>query len=370
MTVLIGDSKSDSTRQLDHSGIRWVTKTESRKVSVIIVALLIYFMLNVSCAFGVILIYYFDQIYDSGFKMKTRIYTSVKKILGKIKPIVWRIMGVFSANCIVETNYFKIKVSSRDNGIGRNFYLWGGYGLSEIDKAFEFLRKNNLYKSGTLLDIGANIGHVTLYCLSRKYCNYSICVEPDDFNFKMLQDNVNINLIHDKVLLKQTGLGSKSGKVNMILSQDNFGDHRIFTASESCDEDKYNLKQNRQLTTIEIDRLDDLVGSSDVFDNVNFISLDVQGFELEVLQGGVDFFSQGIPMMLEVDPYLLEKKGSNIDMLFGLLSNCYTHFISLSDVDSKLIEISKFIGFYNGVKEGEKDYADVLFISNSRNTNG
>ena len=214
----------------------------------------------------------------------------LKKIKFRMKLLVWRILGIFSANCVIKTKLFKIKVSSKDVAIGRNYYLWGEYGLSEIDKSFEILKLNNLYKSGTLLDIGANIGHVTLHCLSKKYCNSSICIEPDSFNFQLLQDNVELNSIHDNVLLIQKGLGSYSGKVDMILSENNFGDHRIFTASENHEEDRYNLNQSRKLVEIELEKLDDLVNSINTFNNINFISLDVQGFELEVLKGGLNFF--------------------------------------------------------------------------------
>ena len=291
----------------------------------------------------------------------------LEKIRFRIKLLVWRIYGFFSANIVVKTELFKIKVSSKDVAIGRNFYLWGEYGLSEIDKAFEILKLNNLYKNGTLLDIGSNIGHVTLHCLSKKYCSYSICIEPDSFNFQLLLDNVKLNSIQDNVLLVKKGLGANSGKVDMILSQNNFGDHRIFSANENSSEDKYNLYQSRKLVEIELKKLDDLVNSSNAFNNVNFISLDVQGFELEVLKGGVNFFLQGIPIMLEVDPYLLEKKGCDIDTFSGLLCKFYSYFVDLSSMDLRIIEISDFIPFYNNLKESRRDSIDVLFFKQSQN---
>lgn len=280
----------------------------------------------------------------------------------KLKIFKWNFFRKFSWNLIVKTELFKIKISSKDDGIGKEFYFSGHYSLAEIDKAIGVLKHYNIYKMGALLDIGANIGHVTLHCLAKKYSNFAICIEPDEFNFKLLKDNIKINNFEDITALKKIALGSKSGKEKIILSENNYGDHRIFTPNETIDIDKYNPETNRKIEEIDITTMDDLQKTNTKFNDVSFISIDVQGFELEILKGGINFFKQGIPMMLEIDPYLLEKKGSELNVLNEVLTKCFTHFVDIHSENIVIKELSYFITFYDELKKSNKDYSDLLFF--------
>ncbi len=285
----------------------------------------------------------------------------------KLKVIKWNFFRKFSWNLIVKTELFKIKISSKDDGIGKEFYFSGHYSLAEIDKAIGVLKHYNIYKIGALLDIGANIGHVTLHSLAKKYSNFAICIEPDEFNFKLLKDNIKINNFENITVLKKIALGSKSGKEKIILSENNYGDHRIFTTNETSEIDKYNAGSERKVSEIDIITIDELAKTNKYFDNVNLISIDVQGFELEILKGGNLYFKRGIPMMLEIDPYLLEKKGSKIDVLNKCLSSYYTNYVDLHSKKLEIQNISKFVEFYGNLNSSKKDYSDLLFFKLNNN---
>jgi FkbM family methyltransferase len=293
----------------------------------------------------------------------------IYKFKQKIKNWKWAFLKSFSLNTVVQTDLFKIKVSSRDEGIGRQYFLYGQYGLVEIDKAIGVLKKSGIYKNGTLLDIGANIGHVALHCLSKNYSNAAVCIEPDEFNFGLLGDNIKLNNYAKNASLFKVALGSKNGKEKIILSEDNYGDHRIYTENEEKEIDKYNLSGDRKVGEIEITTLDELAKNNDAFKNVTFISIDVQGFELEILKGGPSFFKLGMPMMLEIDPYLLEKKGSNLIVLTNILSGCYSNFVDLHSEKLAIQNMSEFNDFYNGLNSGKKDYSDLLFFNLKPNNN-
>lgn len=284
-----------------------------------------------------------------------------RSLRSRARSLKWQLLRLSSGTCVVSARHFKIRVSARDDGIGRNFYFSGEYGLAEIDKAFDALKRQEQYRLGTLLDIGANIGHVTLYCLSRNLSDAALCIEPDGLNFGLLQQNVELNKFRDNVCLRKIALGSQPGKAAMILSADNFGDHRIFTANEIAAADKYNAAATRAVADTEIVRLDDLAAADRRFENVTVVSLDVQGFELEVLKGGAGFFSRGIPLIMEVDPYLLEKKGADAAALYSVLGRGYDRFVDLSDGDLHPRALTAFPAFYADLKAGRKDYADLLF---------
>jgi hypothetical protein len=49
---------------------------------------------------------------------------------------------------------------------------------------------------------------------------------------------------------------------------------------------------------------------------LDLIKLDVDGFESEVIAGGVDTFQRNRPMIcMELAPYVLEERGSSLGML-------------------------------------------------------
>jgi FkbM family methyltransferase len=281
----------------------------------------------------------------------------------KIKSLKWDIYNKLGGTLTVSTEWFKIKLSAKDEALSKEIYFTGEYSFGEIDKAINYLKQAQLFTSGTLLDIGANIGHVTLYCLARNYASKAICFEPDDFNFSLLTDNLELNNLNSKTTTVKLALGSKSGKEKIILSKNNYGDHRIFTNNEVESEDKYNAGDVRAVADIEIVTLDEYIQKNKLNGQISAVSLDVQGFEYEILKGGRTFFKTGVPLMMEVDPYLLEKKNCTADMLYVELSASYSHFLDLHHTPEKLHPISEFTSVYNAIKSSNKDYTDMMFFN-------
>lgn len=105
----------------------------------------------------------------------------------------------------------------------------------------------------------------------------------------------------------------------------------FFTSNKLASIDKYNTEGERKVCEIDIERLDDLAGGERVFNNVNLMLLDVQGYDLEILKGGIEFFEKGIPMMLKIDSHLLKKKGASGKDIYDMLIKCYSHFLDLTD---------------------------------------
>lgn len=104
-----------------------------------------------------------------------------------------------------------------------------------------------------------------------------IFYEPLNDNFEKLKKHVG-----SEVDLRKTALGNKSGKVEMFLEDRGL--------SSSVLEPAHHLEQYPQIEfnkkeEVDITRLDD-----EDFDrnNYNFINIDVQGYELEVLKGAAN----------------------------------------------------------------------------------
>jgi FkbM family methyltransferase len=170
--------------------------------------------------------------------------------------------------------------------------------LSKIKEDF------NLKIKG-VIHIGAHYGeeHSTYKQLDIKN---NIYFEPLKTNFNILKNNVT-----DNSILYNFALGNENKTIEMFVDEANMG------GSSSVLKPDLHLHQypHIQFTkkeTVEMKRLDDIKFDRNLF---NFINIDVQGYELEVLKGAEDTLSNIDYIMSEVNRESLYENCVLIDEL-------------------------------------------------------
>lgn len=179
----------------------------------------------------------------------------------------WQIVSRFNEETIVDwIDGAVLGVKRGMTGATGNVYC----GLHEfVDMAFllHLLRPGDLF-----LDIGANIGSYTI--LASKVCGaHSIAFEPDPATVCSLRRNIALNAVEDRVRVEPVALGSQKGKIAFTVGLDTM--NRVATAND------------RKSQSVEVKRLDDIPGAR----NAVFAKLDVEGFEDEVIRGGMSMLS-------------------------------------------------------------------------------
>lgn len=159
----------------------------------------------------------------------------------------------------------------------------------------EWLRKNKILRKGmNILDIGANIGNHTIYFA--KICNagHVYSFEPVRDTYKMLCKNCRINGL-DQVSLYNFALGRKQTSVQIkSFNEKNYGG----TVLQYCkgggiaccalDElimDPEAGKKMEEKTEEKIEK------------KIDFIKIDVEGFENEILLGGAELIKRDQPVI-------------------------------------------------------------------------
>ncbi|MHC5208978.1 FkbM family methyltransferase [Pseudomonas chlororaphis] len=139
-------------------------------------------------------------------------------------------------------------------------------------------------ETSTAIDVGANIG-LTSIALSQ-ICQRGriIAIEPVPNTFEFLKLNIDASDI-ENVSLKNVALGAAAGSVEMFVNDDNLA--ASFVVSSDID----------QKHRIPLSTLDQIVSQSDL-GAVDFIKIDVEGFELEVLKGAVETLASFRPIVL------------------------------------------------------------------------
>ena len=192
----------------------------------------------------------------------------------------------------------------------RNFY--------EIE-TLEYLKKE--YKQFEhVLDIGSNMGNHMLYYCSNLGAKKVHCFEPNQFNLEQLQKNISLNHLEKTVTVYPYALGAESGKgVQADFSLGNTGMNRIDKVADATGAE----------AVIEIRSLDSLG-----IQQANFMKIDVEGFEVEVLKGAGNTIKQCKPVvMIEV----FENNRQHVDEL--MQGYGYKKFITLEDYNSIYIPL-------------------------------
>jgi FkbM family methyltransferase len=186
----------------------------------------------------------------------------------------------------------------------------------------KLLRK--LVKPGDIiLDIGANIGFFTSFlsdCAGIKGHVYSF--EPDQINFKHLQEGTgeisNVSLIRKAV-------AATSGVLTLYTSDLLNVDHRTY------EPEQYSGKYEVEKISI-----DDFVSGKF---KVDFIKMDIQGFEMEALKGMVKTINANPDLVIftELWNHGLKRAGSSSAALHDFATQ---HGFKVYKADSRISEMS------------------------------
>lgn len=131
----------------------------------------------------------------------------------------------------------------------------------------------------TFLDIGSNIGNHIIYFTKILKAKKVYGFEPQKDVFQTLKKNIEINDISEQVEIFNMGLGINNTNATI--------------------KDKYSY--NSGATTIKIDNEGDIKMNSidrlDIEDKIDFIKMDIEGFEKQALIGGINTIRKNLPIV-------------------------------------------------------------------------
>ncbi len=198
----------------------------------------------------------------------------------------------------------KMYLDLKDSGISKDL------GLDGIRERFLTNKiKDELSPGMTCVDIGANIGYYVLMeaqAVSDKGKVYAI--EPVQHNFELLRKNIGINNYDSIVDAYQLAIGSENGTAKLYLSR-NSNLHNLIGGNT-----------NLGYVETKLSRLDDFL--EDKSSEVDFIRMDIEGYEYEAISGMEKTLVAGKPglkLCLELHPVLLEKAGYSKNSLLEKL---------------------------------------------------
>jgi FkbM family methyltransferase len=181
------------------------------------------------------------------------------------------------------------------------------------------------------LDIGANIGAHTLR-IARQVGETGrvLAFEPTDFAFGKLVTNLGLNpSLKNRVTAIQCFLGaSKTGDPPPEI-------YSSWPLTKASDLHKVHLGAPKTTSRATTQRLDDVIAAHNIA-RVDVVKMDVDGFELDVVEGAGVMMKKYRPLfIMELSPLVHEEHGSSLDALLDRFLSLDYQFFTL-DGDRQL----------------------------------
>jgi FkbM family methyltransferase len=222
--------------------------------------------------------------------------------------------------------------------------IWrGGNHGSEINMFSKAIEPES-----TFIDIGANVGLVSVPLGAKFRECKGIAVEPIERNVDALSRNLTLNSLNSTITIIPVALGDKVGTVSM-LRDNNFGG--------STGNAKIVMDAGTSTATHEVNvELLDNIWRESGSPAVSFIKVDVEGYEYQVLKGGAELISRCRPVVYgEFHNVLMPQNGYDFHDVLDLFNqNNYLVCQFLSD--DVLVEI----------KDPSRSMGNAFFIPEER----
>lgn len=218
-----------------------------------------------------------------------------------------------------------------------------------LDRNDVRLISGHVHKGDCLMDIGSNFGYysVTLANQLGGDCRVD-AFEPFPDTFAKLQGNIALNSL-DCIRAHQFAIGDIPGVFHMLPVEGNTGAAYVVGGAG-----------NEQGTAVNVKTLDQFVAEQGIR-RLDFVKIDVEGYEYAVLEGGRQTFGTlHPPIMIEVCPENLARQNKSVDELMAKLREYgYRRFHVVSPKGVETFGRNSFDGGWS--------YRNVFCFSEERN---
>ncbi|MBR8826553.1 MAG: FkbM family methyltransferase [Gomphosphaeria aponina SAG 52.96 = DSM 107014] len=200
---------------------------------------------------------------------------------------------------------FKNYVYTIQRGLAKGLKRKGGMSfipqLAKPSKEDLFLSGLDL-KDNIIFDIGAFEGVFTLFfarAVGDRGQVYTF--EPNPINYNLVLENVALNGF-EQVKVINTALGDTNGKLNLVFRSFEAGSGSLNTTIQS----KFFHTDKLQTVEVSLDTLDHQIAAHNL-PTPDFVKLDVEGFEPQIIQGMQELLKRAKPtLFIELHGFMLD----------------------------------------------------------------
>lgn len=200
------------------------------------------------------------------------------------------------------------------------------------------LKKIFIDQRGTYIDVGANIGLITIPVAEKgKIKCYAF--EPEPNNYKLLRRNILAHNVESLIETYSIALFSEKTQLHFEVCSRNYGDHRIKPNQNSEIKEYYN-EESRQIINVNAERLDDVLDLRQLNSPI-VLKVDIQGSEIQFFRGAEKSLELVDYLIVEYWPYGILYFGDTLESFLEILRKFpFAAFVGLFDrVRSVTVEL-------------------------------
>ena len=240
-------------------------------------------------------------------------------------------------NRIIKRNGINYNINLRE-GIDLGIFL----GIKNENSISNINKITNINEKKIIIDIGANVGSVSLPLAKLFKNSLIVSIEPTIYAFSKLKNNVSLNpILKKRVNLLNIFISNKKNKVREVHSSWNFLNN----------EKKHKVHLGiLKKTSFKTKKLDQICSN---FKNVDFIKIDVDGHELDVFKSGKKTIMKYKPYIyFEFAPYLYREFGYSAEILIKFIKNELNYVF----YDENLIKVSNISDFVKKLQNRSQNF--------------
>lgn len=240
--------------------------------------------------------------------LKNRFFKRLNQEKDPLRFLWSRLLWHSGASTWFEIQRNNYKLHFFPTALSATLYYDPNFGLEE-----EFILKNLLKSGDTFVDIGANIGHLSLFASTLVGSTGKVfSFEPHPKIFAYLMKNIEINKVQN-VQAFNYGLGENEGS---------------FTFSNSRSDDQNYIEQNAQTgVTVQVKTLDNCF--PDI--KINLLKVDTEGFEKFVFLGGQKVLQNTEHIYFETLEKNCQRFNYSVKDLLEFLADFHFEFFAFRD---------------------------------------
>ncbi len=237
------------------------------------------------------------------------------------EPVILRIPGL-------EPRLHMTVHGPQDKHVSRNIREQGIWEPYETSLVLARLKPGDVF-----VDVGANIGYFSLVAASVVGEGGQVfAFEPEPANFELLKANVEQNALQCRVHAVQAGLSCVDSDGQLFLSEDNLGDHQIF--SDGNDRKALDIRLLQGSNYLQRQLLQANVS------HIELIKVDTQGSEYQVILGLKSLLLElpQVPdILIELTPFSLRQAGHSGRQLIELLDTLGQPMWIVDHIEHRLV---------------------------------
>lgn len=218
----------------------------------------------------------------------------IKKIKKIIKIFIICIFGKTGVPIKIGTNY-RLMFHPR-------YFRWftQAYETDHLD----YLKKMTA-NDGVAIDIGAHFGLYSLV-LAKYFKKHVIAFEPTPYSAEIFRKNIAFNKLSNLIELREAAVGREIGTATFLIQQQEGAVSNSLVDYWHSDEHKNKIK-------VDVVSIDETVS-----EKINFIKIDAEGNELDVLLGAKSAIEKNRPwILLALHPSAIEQKGDKLEEIWN-----------------------------------------------------